>query len=150
MSTQAAAVTGRATSRLGKAVLDRTVALAALVVLLPVLALLALAVLIDSGRPVPFRRVRVGEGGRPFTLLKFRTMVVGADKLDEARLDAETPARLRAPARGELGAADGAVAHYVDTVRHARVRADLEYLDRASFSYDLGLLVRQAVAILRS
>jgi sugar transferase EpsL len=46
----------------------------ALVLLSPVLAWTALAVLITQGRPVLFRQVRPGLGGRPFTLVKFRTM----------------------------------------------------------------------------
>ncbi|MFI9766630.1 sugar transferase [Streptomyces sp. NPDC052415] len=54
--------------------LDVTLALALLIVLAPVLALLALLVAATSGRPVLFRQRRVGQGGREFTLYKFRTM----------------------------------------------------------------------------
>jgi exopolysaccharide biosynthesis polyprenyl glycosylphosphotransferase len=46
----------------------------------PLLALAALVVLIDDGRPIFFRQRRVGLRGRPFTMLKLRTMVVGADE----------------------------------------------------------------------
>lgn len=56
--------------------LDVLVAAGALVCGAPVLALLALAVRITSRGPVIFRQVRVGAGGRPFTLYKFRTMRV--------------------------------------------------------------------------
>lgn len=64
-----------------KRAFDVTVSLIALVLLTPVLALLALAVRLGSPGPVLFRQTRIGYGGRPFRLLKFRTMVDGADRL---------------------------------------------------------------------
>ena len=48
-------------------------------VLSPLLLVLALAVRIRLGRPVLYRHVRPGLHGRPFTLLKFRTMVDTTD-----------------------------------------------------------------------
>lgn len=59
--------------------LDRVVAGAALVLLSPVMAAVAVAVKLDSRGPVLFRQVRVGRGGRPFTILKFRSMRHGTD-----------------------------------------------------------------------
>ena len=56
-----------------------TVAIA--VLLSPVVLLLSLAILIDSGGPVLYRQVRVGYRGREFEMLKFRTMVPGADDM---------------------------------------------------------------------
>ena len=53
-----------------------------LLVLLPLTALLALAVLVTSGLPIFYRGERVGRGGRVFHMLKFRTLRRGA----EARL----------------------------------------------------------------
>lgn len=50
-----------------------------LVVLSPVLALVALAVKLTSRGPALFRQQRVGRGGRPFRILKFRTMVQDAE-----------------------------------------------------------------------
>ncbi|MGE0498322.1 MAG: sugar transferase [Ramlibacter sp.] len=61
-----------------KRLLDLTVSFLALLLLAPVLALVALAVLLDDGRPVLFRHPRVGRGGREFGMLKFRSMVVNA------------------------------------------------------------------------
>ena len=49
-----------------------------LVVLLPVLAVIAAAILIRSGRPVLYGGERVGLHGRPFVMLKFRTMCADA------------------------------------------------------------------------
>ncbi|MBC3193493.1 sugar transferase [Pseudonocardia sp. C8] len=55
-------------------VLDVVVSLLAGLLLLPVIAAVALAVLVTMGRPVLFRQERAGLGGVPFRLLKFRTM----------------------------------------------------------------------------
>ena len=61
-------------TRLAKPALDRILAGAGLVVLSPVLVGVALVVRRRLGRPVVFRQVRPGLGGRPFEMLKFRTM----------------------------------------------------------------------------
>jgi exopolysaccharide biosynthesis polyprenyl glycosylphosphotransferase len=53
---------------------DRAFAALALVFTAPILGLIALGVLITSGRPLLFRQTRVGRDGRPFDILKFRTM----------------------------------------------------------------------------
>jgi lipopolysaccharide/colanic/teichoic acid biosynthesis glycosyltransferase len=55
--------------------LDIAIACAALVLCVPLLALIAAVVLLASGRPVLYRSRRLGQGGRVFTMLKFRTMV---------------------------------------------------------------------------
>ncbi len=67
--------------RVAKELFDRAAAAAALLVLAPVFAVVALAVKLDSPGPVFFRQVRVGRDGRRFRMVKFRTMVVGADRL---------------------------------------------------------------------
>jgi exopolysaccharide biosynthesis polyprenyl glycosylphosphotransferase len=51
-----------------------------LALLSPLLAAIALAILVDSGRPVFFRQRRAGKDGKPFTMLKFRTMVADAEE----------------------------------------------------------------------
>jgi lipopolysaccharide/colanic/teichoic acid biosynthesis glycosyltransferase len=59
--------------------LDVLLATLFLVVTLPVAALIALLLLITSGRPVFYRGERVGRGGRVFTMLKFRTLRADAE-----------------------------------------------------------------------
>ena len=63
-----------------KRAMDIVVSAAALCVLWPVLLLIALAIVVDDPGPVFYRQVRVGRGGKPFRIFKFRTMVVDADK----------------------------------------------------------------------
>jgi sugar transferase EpsL len=57
-----------------KRAIDVALAAASLVAAAPLLAVVALAVLATSGRPILFRQVRIGWRERPFTLVKFRTM----------------------------------------------------------------------------
>jgi exopolysaccharide biosynthesis polyprenyl glycosylphosphotransferase len=64
-----------------KRVLDVAVASLALILLSPLFVLVALAVLLDSGRPVFFIQTRAGLDGVPFRMIKFRTMVAGAEDL---------------------------------------------------------------------
>jgi len=63
--------------------LSRPFALVGLVVLAPLLALIALAIKLDSPGPVFFIQPRVGRGGRPFKLIKFRTMRPPTGKTSE-------------------------------------------------------------------
>jgi sugar transferase EpsL len=60
----------------GKRALDLLIAAPSLLLLTPVLTLVALAVWMTMGAPILFRQERPGVGGRPFTILKFRTMLV--------------------------------------------------------------------------
>jgi len=69
------------TTRIGEALklaLDRLLAAAALSILSPLLLAIALAVRLDSAGPALYRQTRIGLGGRPFTLWKFRGMFVDA------------------------------------------------------------------------
>jgi exopolysaccharide biosynthesis polyprenyl glycosylphosphotransferase len=70
--------------RIVKEVFDRTTAALALLALLPLLAVLMLAVRLDSPGPVIFRQERVGRGHQNFMVWKFRTMVVDAEHLRES------------------------------------------------------------------
>ncbi|MGC1165495.1 MAG: sugar transferase, partial [Solirubrobacterales bacterium] len=65
-----------------KRAMDVIVSATLLIALSPLLAAIAVAILLDSGRPVLFRQRRAGKDGEPFEMKKFRTMVVDA----EARL----------------------------------------------------------------
>jgi exopolysaccharide biosynthesis polyprenyl glycosylphosphotransferase len=64
-----------------KRLMDFTLALLMVPLLLPVLGLIALAIKLDSPGPVFFVQERVGLRKRRFRMLKFRTMVTGADRL---------------------------------------------------------------------
>jgi lipopolysaccharide/colanic/teichoic acid biosynthesis glycosyltransferase len=84
-----AAATARPRARAGrytplgeiaKAVSDRVLASLGLVLISPLLALIAIAVRLDSPGPVLFRQERVGRGGRRFTFWKFRGMYQDARK----------------------------------------------------------------------
>lgn len=64
-----------------KRLCDIVVSAVALLLLLPVFAVVGILIKLDSQGPVFFRQVRVGLHGRPFRIFKFRTMVVNAEKL---------------------------------------------------------------------
>jgi exopolysaccharide biosynthesis polyprenyl glycosylphosphotransferase len=70
-----------------KRALDLAIALPALLFCAPLLAVLALIVRLDSGGPVLFRQTRLGRGGKPFAIFKFRTMTVleNGDTVVQAR-----------------------------------------------------------------
>ncbi len=73
-------------SRLKRA-FDVAGSLALLAALAPILAAAALAVALDGPGPVLFRQRRLGLGGRPFTILKFRTMTEGDPEAETRRDD---------------------------------------------------------------
>jgi lipopolysaccharide/colanic/teichoic acid biosynthesis glycosyltransferase len=58
-----------------KPAFDRTVAAVLLLAVLPVLATIAIVLRVRLGRGVLFRQERIGRGGKPFTVYKFRTML---------------------------------------------------------------------------
>jgi lipopolysaccharide/colanic/teichoic acid biosynthesis glycosyltransferase len=66
-----------------KRALDVLGAVGGLLALAPVLLLIALAVWLSLGSPVLFRQVRAGRHGKPFELLKFRTMTEARDAAGE-------------------------------------------------------------------
>jgi lipopolysaccharide/colanic/teichoic acid biosynthesis glycosyltransferase len=64
--------------------IEAVLAAAGILVLSPIFILIALAVKFHDGGTVFYRATRVGKNGKPFTLVKFRTMVAEADKLGSA------------------------------------------------------------------
>lgn len=64
-----------------KRIVDLALTTVGLVLLAPVLLLIAVAVWIDCGRPIFYVQERVGRHGRLFPFFKFRTMVVGAERM---------------------------------------------------------------------
>jgi lipopolysaccharide/colanic/teichoic acid biosynthesis glycosyltransferase len=71
-------VDGGVAPRFGRRLLDVAVALTALVLLSPLLLTIALLVRLASPGPALFRQTRVGQGGQPFTIYKFRSMRLGS------------------------------------------------------------------------
>jgi len=63
-----------------KRVIDIVVATIALFITIPLFPLIALAIKLDSPGPVIFRQVRIGAGGQPFVIFKFRSMVQDAER----------------------------------------------------------------------
>jgi exopolysaccharide biosynthesis polyprenyl glycosylphosphotransferase len=70
-------------SRALKRTMDVICASLLLIPAAPLMVAIAIAILVDSGRPVLYRQKRVGRSDRRFQLLKFRTMRVGAEALTE-------------------------------------------------------------------
>jgi lipopolysaccharide/colanic/teichoic acid biosynthesis glycosyltransferase len=89
-----------------KRLFDVALTLPAFLFLSPLLALLALAVRINLGGPVLFRQRRPGLHGKPFTLIKFRTMLASVDARGQLLSDEERITRfgrfLRATSLDEL------------------------------------------------
>jgi sugar transferase (PEP-CTERM system associated) len=64
----------------GKRTIDVAISFILIVLTLPLMALIALAILLEDGRPVLFRQTRVGFGGRTFRIFKFRSMRHGSER----------------------------------------------------------------------
>jgi exopolysaccharide biosynthesis polyprenyl glycosylphosphotransferase len=67
-------------SRLLKRGFDLVVATFAIVVLAPLMAIIAIAIRLETPGAVLFRQVRIGRNGRPFRIFKFRSMVADAER----------------------------------------------------------------------
>ena len=74
-------------SAIAKRAMDLTLGVLLLVVALPIMLIVALYILLTSGRPVIFRQSRVGLHGNTFTMLKFRTMIPDAESIREGLRD---------------------------------------------------------------
>ena len=73
-----------------KRIFDVSLALIGIIILLPLFIIIAIAIKIDSKGPVFFRQQRTGKFGKPFTLYKFRSMVVDNDVHDFSKGDQHT------------------------------------------------------------
>ncbi|WP_274717413.1 sugar transferase [Thermoleophilum album] len=72
-----------------KRLIDLTVGGALLLLVAPLMAVVAVAIKLDSPGPVLFRQRRAGKNGRPFTMLKFRTMCVNAEERLQELIDVD-------------------------------------------------------------
>ena len=67
--------------RIFKRIFDIVFSVVALVVMLPVFALIAIGIRLESPGPIIFRQLRIGQHGRRFIIYKFRSMHVNADRI---------------------------------------------------------------------
>ena len=72
-----------------KRAFDFVLSLFSLLLLLPVIGVIAWVVKVKLGSPVFFRQARPGKGGRPFVMIKFRTMRDGVDSAGDPLPDSE-------------------------------------------------------------
>jgi lipopolysaccharide/colanic/teichoic acid biosynthesis glycosyltransferase len=70
-------------TRHGKRCFDLTVSIAGLILLAPVLSFIAFLIKLSDGGPIFFLQKRIGQNFKPFFLVKFRSMVVDANKMGE-------------------------------------------------------------------
>ncbi|WP_066627110.1 sugar transferase [Labilibacter marinus] len=70
-----------------KSIMDYIGAFLILLLISPVLLFIAISIKIDDGGPIFFKQVRVGQNGRKFFCLKFRTMVTNAEDLKDSLMD---------------------------------------------------------------
>ena len=183
--------------RIAKRVLDIVVASLGLVLIAPLMLVIAAMIRLDSPGPAIFRQERIGQGGRRFQILKFRTMVNGCDLLrdgphkrpDDARVTRvgrllrrtsldELPQLINV-LRGEMSLVgprpelpEIVDAHYEPwqyrrflvpqgitgwwqvtgrgkKLMYEHTEDDLYYIENASFRFDLLILAKTVVAVLR-
>ena len=70
---------------------DLLFSLVGLLLLFPIFAIVSLSILLASGWPVFYFQTRIGKGGRPFRLAKFRTMNNGADQSGQLTVGGRDP-----------------------------------------------------------
>jgi len=118
----------------GKRLFDLALTFPALMLLLPLLTFIAVLVRAKLGSPVLFRQVRPGLGGRPFTILKFRTMTDARDADGKLLPDAERLTRLgrflRAASLDELPELFNILEGYMSIVGPRPLL--MQYLDRCT------------------
>ena len=80
--------------RVGKRLMDIVLCSVAMIPAAPVMAAVALAIKLEDGGPVFFRQKRMTRGGREFEILKFRSMIVDAEKYAGAVLATDDDPRI--------------------------------------------------------
>jgi lipopolysaccharide/colanic/teichoic acid biosynthesis glycosyltransferase len=137
----------------------------AIVLLLPVFLAIALLVKLSDPGPVIFRQERVGKHGRPFRLLKFRSMIADAEKLGPAVVRHYTAQErhlltvrpgLTGPGQllfsteqaAELDNVPDPELAYLDRQLHVKLASDLNYLRTRSLAEDLAILHRTIAVLL--
>jgi exopolysaccharide biosynthesis polyprenyl glycosylphosphotransferase len=77
-----------------KRLADIFLAVVGLVILSPVFPLLGLAIRLDSPGPILYRQIRCGKAGKPFSIIKLRTMKIDAEEDGKARWATERDPRI--------------------------------------------------------
>ncbi|MGL5549760.1 MAG: sugar transferase [Culicoidibacterales bacterium] len=78
-----------------KRIFDLLVSLIALILLSPLLIIVAISIKVTSKGPVLFKQMRLGRNGEEFAILKYRTMVVNAEKIgDGIKINSENDNRI--------------------------------------------------------
>jgi exopolysaccharide biosynthesis polyprenyl glycosylphosphotransferase len=78
---------------MGKRLMDIVGGLIGVAILIVLTPFLSLAILIDSGRPIIFSQTRAGKGGKPYSIIKFRTMRLDAEETGKPQLAREDDQR---------------------------------------------------------
>lgn len=78
---------------MGKRLFDIIGGLLGVIILVVLTPFIALAILVDSGRPIIFSQTRAGKGGKPYRIIKFRTMRVDAEETGKPQLAREDDRR---------------------------------------------------------
>ncbi len=85
--------------RLTMRLIDLFLGLIGMVGLIVLYPIIALVIIIDSKGPVIFKQIRLGRGGKPYTIYKFRTMVLSRDMENEALVTATNDPRITSVGR---------------------------------------------------
>jgi len=82
--------------KLLKRIFDIVVSLPAIVILLPLFAIIAIAIRVSGKGPVIFKQERAGKDGKPFVFYKFRTMKLDADPFGQSPTSGDDPRLIKA------------------------------------------------------
>jgi lipopolysaccharide/colanic/teichoic acid biosynthesis glycosyltransferase len=136
-----------------KRALDLIIGVPVAILTAPLFPLIALAIWLEDRGPVLFTQRRAGLGGKPFTLLKFRTMHVGADRSLEDLLD-ELVERYSPEHHFRLDVKPGLTGPMQihgrgELTFEERLAVELDYVENLSIGRDLRILALTPVSIVR-